>query len=198
MKSPGIYKIQSKKKPERIYIGSTQNIHLRWGVHLAELRKGIHINNKLQYHFNKYGEADLVFSLITGCDKNDLLALEQFYLDAFNPWFNICPTAGNTAGRPVSDETRKKIAKIHKGKSPWNKGKTLTEEHKRRIGARQQGENNSMYGKPSPRRGGKGYPNPNKGKKGIYSEETLSKMRISNKRAWELRKQKEREEQSCH
>jgi len=31
---------------------------------------------------------------------------------------------------------------------------------------------------------------PNKGKTGIYSEKTLVKMRVSNKKAWEKRKRK--------
>jgi hypothetical protein len=50
------------------------------------------------------------------------------------------------------------------------------------------GENNSMYGRPSPRKGKKGFPSPFKGKKGRYSAETLEKMRISNQRAWDRRK----------
>ena len=182
-KISGIYKIQSKKKPERIYIGSTKDIHLRWWVHLNELRKDIHINKKLQHHYNKYGEEDLVFSVITGCDINDLLALEQFYLDAFNPWFNICKIAGNTAGRPMSDEAKIKIGQAHKGKPVRPPGSRLTEEHKRKISEAMRGEKNHQYGKPSPRKGKKGYPNPNKGKRGIYSEETLEKMRKSNKHA---------------
>lgn len=197
MKAPGIYRIQSKKKPQRIYIGSAANLRSRRMSHLYELRKGIHINKKLQNHYNKYGESDLVFSVITCCDANDRLALEQFYLDAIQPWFNICRVAGNTAGRPVSDETRQKQSALKKGIPVRPKGSKLTEEHKKHISESMSGEKNHQYGKPSPRKGRKGYPNPNKGKRGIYSEETLAKMRISNQRAWDRRKQKEKEEQPC-
>ena len=193
----GIYKIQSKIKPERIYIGSAVNVPQRWRIHKTELRHDKHINKKLQNHANKYGVDDLVFNLITSCDKNDLLALEQFYLDALNPWFNICPIAGNTSGRPVSDITRKKISELHKGRSPWSKGKKLTEAHKQHIREAMSGEKNHQYGKPSPRKGKRGYPSPFKGKKGRYSEETLEKMRISNQRAWDKRKQKKEEESLC-
>ena len=54
MKTSGIYRIQSKIKSERIYIGSSVNIQSRWYHHLADLRKNIHGNSKLQNHFNKY------------------------------------------------------------------------------------------------------------------------------------------------
>jgi hypothetical protein len=57
-----------------------------------------------------------------------------------------------------------------------------------------EGERNSMYGKPAPIKGMKGkYPNKYKGVKGRYSEETLAKMRKSNKAAWMKRKQKKEE-----
>ena len=36
-------------------------------------------------------------------------------------------------GRHLSEETRKKISKAHKGKTTWIKGKHLSEEHKRKI-----------------------------------------------------------------
>lgn len=197
MRAPGIYKIQSICKPDRIYVGSAKDIHLRRWVHFNELRKNIHINKKLQNHYNKYGEGDLVFSIITCCDADDRLALEQFYLDAFRPYFNICMVAGNTAGRIFSDESRLKMKKAATGRQIRPKGSKLTEEHKRKISEAMRGEKNHQYGKRSPRKGGKGYPNPNKGKKGIYSEETLAKMRVSNKLAWEKRKQKTMEESLC-
>lgn len=122
-----------------------------------------------------YGLNDLVFSIIAGCSNDTLIAYEQFYIDALNPYFNICKKAGSPLGR-----------------APWNKGKTLSEEHKRNIGKSMEGENNSMYGVPAPIKGMKGkYPNKYKGVKGRYSEETLEKMRKSNKAAWEKRKEKE-------
>lgn len=179
-KISGIYKIQSTIHPERIYIGSANNVRRRWNEHKSDLLSHTHGNNKLQRHVNKYGWIDLVFSVIFECDECDLITYEQSYIDALSPYFNICKTADRRSGLP-----------------PWNKGRTLTEEHKRKIGARQEGENNSMYGKPSPRKGGKGYPSPFKGKKGRYSEETLEKMRISNQRAWDKRKQKKEEDRLC-
>ena len=144
-----------------------------------------HDNGKLQNHANKYGIEDLEFSLIVGCSEDMVIALEQFYIDALNPWFNINPTAGSSKG--VIHESRR-------GKPTWAKGKKFTEEHRRKISEAQKGKNNSMYGRPAPIKGMKGkYPSKWKGKKGRYSGETLEKMRKSNKLAWEKRKQKETE-----
>jgi len=67
MKISGIYKIQSKIKPERIYIGSANNIGKRRTNHLHKLRYGIHHAIKLQNHYNKYGVNDLIFETIEEC-----------------------------------------------------------------------------------------------------------------------------------
>lgn len=90
----GIYKIQSQKKPGRIYIGMSKNIIRRWKTHLCELRVNKHISIKLQRHYNKYGEGDLQFSIITSCDRKELKNIEQFYLDAYYPYFNQCKANG--------------------------------------------------------------------------------------------------------
>ena len=90
----GIYQIQSKVKPKRIYIGSSQKIGNRWYDHLMMLRKNKHYNKRLQEHYNKYGESDLQFSILIGCEKSRLKANEQFFMDCFNPYFNIDKTNG--------------------------------------------------------------------------------------------------------
>ena len=54
MKS-GIYKIQSKCKPDRIYIGSAINIEGRKRAHFSRLKHGYHHSIKLQRHYDKYG-----------------------------------------------------------------------------------------------------------------------------------------------
>jgi group I intron endonuclease len=188
MKLCGIYKIQSKKKPERIYVGSSVHIYSRWGKHRGDLSRNKHENGRLQNHVNKYGLDDLVFSIITGCSEDVTIAYEQFYIDALNPWFNLAPIAGTTRG--IIHESRRGIPVRPAGSK-------LTEEHKRKISEAMRGAKNHQYGKPSPRKGMKGNPNPYKGIKGRYSEETLQKMRISNQRAWDRRKQKQKEETLC-
>lgn len=126
----GTYRIRSKRKSQKCYIGSAINIHKRWREHLNDLRNERHKNKKLQFHFNKYGEADLQFTVLCGCDPADLLSQEQFYIDAFNPWFNVCPTAGNSLGRKLSEATKKKISDSHKGK---HTGRPMSEETRRKL-----------------------------------------------------------------
>ena len=147
MKISGIYQIQSKIKPERIYIGSAINIQKRWWVHLQQLKSNKHHSKKLQWHYNKYGKFDLVFSILIGCNKEDLINNEQIYIDSYNPYFNSCKTAGSQLGmkqskesnykrriallgeknhnygKELSKEHRKKLSKSLEGKIPWNKGK---------------------------------------------------------------------------
>lgn len=137
MKLTGIYKIQSQCKPERIYIGSAVNIHKRWLYHLEDLKGNRHHSKKLQRHYNKYGKDDLRFSVLIGCDKDDLIKTEQYYIDVYNPYFNGSPTAGSTLGNKMSEEAK---AKMRKPKS---------------IEAR---KNMSIAktGKPSPKKGLKG------------------------------------------
>ncbi len=122
MKTSGIYQIQSIIKPEKIYIGSAKNIDRRRKEHFRALRRGGHDNPKLQSHYNMYGESDLIFSLLLGCDECDLLKVEQYFIDTYNPWFNICKNATNCIGRVFSDETIDKMKKSHLGQIPWNKG----------------------------------------------------------------------------
>lgn len=183
----GIYKIQSKKFNDRCYIGSASNINGRWIKHLCSLRKNEHHSIKLQRHYNKYGEADLEFIVIVGCNKEDLLKHEQYFLDSFKPYFNICLTAGNTLGRKCTDETKLKISKSAKlrkyseedkkrlsdalkGNTYWL-GKHPSEETKLKISKAHKGKLCSDETK-------KKISDANKGRK--HSEETKQKIKESN------------------
>lgn len=118
----GIYKIQSKLKPNKIYIGSSVDFTQRKALHLSHLRSKTHHSPKLQRHYNKYGESDLVFTLFAICEKDELVPIdgiirpEQFFLWAYNPYFNCQPIAGSSLGSKSSAETRKKISERLKGK----------------------------------------------------------------------------------
>lgn len=193
-----IYKIQSIIKPERIYIGSAIQIKRRWYKHLYELKINKHNNPKLQRHFNKYGSTDLVFIIIEPCFPEFLFIREQYYVNTLNPWFNIVKKIGTNSrviskktkdklsivnlGRKVSDETKKKI-------SIANKGRQLTDEHKRNLSISGKGKHSNYrptkeqtLKRIETRRKLDHFKSWNKGRKGIYSEETLEKMRTSAKK----------------
>lgn len=114
MKISGIYEIGSRVKPERIYIGSSVNIQNRWYGHLRDLRNNRHSNKKLQNHYNKYGESDLLLSILLGCDKEDLIKIEQYFLDSCRTYFNVFMTAGSPLGHECSEETKRKISETEK------------------------------------------------------------------------------------
>lgn len=154
MKVSGIYQIQSKIKPERIYIGSSVNIRKRFNDHFTELTKGIHKNSRLQKHCNKYGISDLQFSTLLGCDKSDLIKVEQYFIDSKKPYFNISPTAGNTLGCKCSESTKEKIRQKAKGRkvseetklkmSYKRKGRKHTEATKEKMRLKALGNKNAL------------------------------------------------------
>lgn len=116
IKTSGIYKIQSIKFPDRIYIGSACNVQKRWNRHLFSLRKGNHHSKKLQNHYNKYGESDLQFTLIMGCDKEVLLDTEQYFLDISKTYFNIYKSTRQYSTAKQSESTIQKRSKSMTGK----------------------------------------------------------------------------------
>lgn len=153
MKITGIYKIQSKCKPQRVYIGSAVDINSRWNQHYCDLRKNKH-NKILQNHYNKYGEFDLQFSIIEQfkfISKDHLLFREQFYINLCNPYFNVCKIAGSCLGYKHSKETRKKESIARKGNKcgfkvghiPWCKNKKMSKEFKENCRKRKTGTHHS-------------------------------------------------------
>lgn len=113
-----IYKIRSMATG-REYVGSAGDFGLRKNVHLSQLRRGVHHAIKLQRHFNKYGEGDLVFDILEDIQNRELLVgREQFYIDSANPYFNSCPLASSCLGVKHSEESkaRRKHLKNRLGK----------------------------------------------------------------------------------
>jgi group I intron endonuclease len=134
----GIYKIQSKIHPERIYIGSSVNIHKRLNEHKRKLFLNKHDSPKLQDHFNKYFWQDLDCSIIEECQKEILVQREQYYIDVLNPWFNICKVAGNCLYKKHTEETKRKL-KIARNKRSGVKGWHHSEETKKKWSEKRKG-----------------------------------------------------------
>jgi len=132
-KGGGIYKIQSIIKPERYYIGSAINIGSRLKTHFKALRNNLHHSDKLQNHYNKYGAEDLQLFILLECNKEELLKEEQYFIDSLTPYFNICRVAGSPLGVIRSEETKKKLSELSKGKTSGFKGKQHSEDVKQRL-----------------------------------------------------------------
>jgi group I intron endonuclease len=120
----GVYAIISPSGKQ--YIGSAVSFRVRWNYHRSQLRRGLHHNASLQRAWNKYGEDSFEFKKIALCPVTDLLIVEQDRIDQLSPAYNICRIAGNSSGRRLSEESKKKI-------SDKNRGRTLSAEHRAAI-----------------------------------------------------------------
>jgi len=183
----GIYKITNKIN-NNFYIGSAVNIKIRFNTHKRTLRNNNHCNEHLQRAWCSYGESSFSFEILEQCDRNDLIAREQHYINELMPQYNILPTAGSCLGRKHSQETKNKIAQGMTGKknclgykltqdqkdviSKRNKGRPLTEETKKKLSI-------ANTGHIIPEEVRVKISNANKGK--TKSEETKKKLSLANK-----------------
>ena len=166
MRQEGVYMIQSITHPERIYVGSALNLRNRESAHRTDLLRGSHVNPKLQFHYNEYGENDLIFEVLESGDyfcKNHRLAREQGWMAhfAYNgtgiPYFNIVPVAGSCQGRVLSDETKKKIGDKSRNRSNESnqkigdqlRGRKRTPEAVEKSASKLRGVPSKKKGKPS-------------------------------------------------
>jgi group I intron endonuclease len=124
-----IYKISSKSKPDRVYVGSAKNFNARMSLHKHDLKRNKHHSKKLQRHVNKYGIGDLSFSVLEECSYDTILKREQHYIDTLKPYFNCNPIAGSNQNRKFGSmkaEHKDKIRKALTGKSNWKAGIKLS------------------------------------------------------------------------
>jgi group I intron endonuclease len=88
MKS-GIYFIQNNATGA-FYVGSsTSDTRARWRSHRFHLRRGTHVNRKLQNAWNKYGEINFSFHAVTGVAPEDCRNLEQVFINVLTPYYNL-------------------------------------------------------------------------------------------------------------
>ena len=135
-KTSGIYAIVNKIN-WHIYIGSSENITNRWKRHYKLLQNGEHHSNHLQHAWNKYGADCFKFVIIFLCNKHNLLACEQFYIDILRPEYNVSPKAGSSMGIIRSEEYRLK-------QSISQRGKIISKETRERISHGMMGKQNSL------------------------------------------------------
>lgn len=148
----GVYKILNNIN-NKFYIGSSIDILNRKRQHFSELEKNRHGNRHLQSSYNKHGKENFEFIILEECDESILMNREQYYIDTFNPKFNIRIFAESNRGivrsndfrkkisqalkqRIIKDETREKISKLKTGV----KLGPMSEEHKKKIGNSHRGK----------------------------------------------------------
>lgn len=112
--------------PERVYIGSASEFGRRFRMHRSALLNNKHVNPKLQHHYDKYGDKDLVFSVVKACSEDELtpingvIEIEQSFMYLYReegksiPYFNICPTAGSCKGMVFSGRKLGAMSQAHK------------------------------------------------------------------------------------
>jgi group I intron endonuclease len=95
----GVYQIRCIPTG-KMYVGSAVDIRARWGQHSRNLRRGDHPNAHLQQAWNKYGEGQFEFSVLELASKDDLIQVEQKWMDKTRcanreVGFNIFDKAGS-------------------------------------------------------------------------------------------------------
>lgn len=120
---------------------------------LADNFVGWEVHHRLETH-NSDGERRLVDITMA-----ELKALDMYYNRPASELIYLTKAehlklhhTGNhyTLGKPLSDETKKKISEATKGRTTWNKGKQFSEAAKKKMSENHKdvnGENNPMYGK---------------------------------------------------
>lgn len=118
-KNSGIYKITCHQN-NRFYIGSSSNLTHRLRVHKNSLRRGNHVNPKLQASWDKHGDSSFSFEIIFMCPSAYLPDVEQAFitdLEAVKSGFNISEFVDSPMrGRKHSEAAKLRMSEGKKGR----------------------------------------------------------------------------------
>lgn len=107
MEKTGIYKITNPVNNE-IYIGSASTtFNKRFWQHRRLLELNKNPCKYLQRIYNKNQNVNFVFEILEICPKEDCIKREQYYIDNFDPKYNLCRVAGSSLGRVRTKEAIK-------------------------------------------------------------------------------------------
>lgn len=123
-----VYIFQHIENKSEIYIGSTYNINQRIKQHRYSVKNGHRTCPKFYNYIEKYGWDNFRLGILEYINIYDLnkdkyeiksviLDREQYYLNKINPSLNINKTAGSTLGYKHTEEMRKTMGLLRKGKS---------------------------------------------------------------------------------
>lgn len=108
-KISGIYKITNILNND-YYIGSSNNIKVRWTDHSSLLKNNKHSNIFFQRAYNKYGKHNFKFEIIATCPNEYLIRLEQWFIDNLNPKYNLAKICkAPMQGKTHSEKSKQKM-----------------------------------------------------------------------------------------
>lgn len=148
-----IYKIINIRN-NKVYIGQTVNYENRFKDHFYRLSRGIHVNQKLQNAFNKYGSENFQMVKIDSANnKEELDKKEIEYIKKYNSNNRDCGYNLNSGGAngKLSLETKMKLSRAFSGsKNPMYglKGKNHPAhgyKHSKESKEKISGENNYQF-----------------------------------------------------
>lgn len=134
----GVYEILNTITKER-YVGSASRIgksnslsgfYVRFEKHKSLLKSNKHYNIHLQRAYNKYGENNFNFNVLSICPPEYCIKLEQWFLDNLKPEYNIRKIADSNKGIKFTAEHKEKLSKSIKN-SLKNK---VDNSYRKRIG----------------------------------------------------------------
>lgn len=126
----GIYKITSPSG--KIYIGQSINIKRRIYEHTYNKSNK---KSRIYKSILKHGWNAHVFEIIQECQEHELNDLEIYYIkfyNTFNTEHGMNLTEGGNCTK-MSEETKKKMSLVRKGRKAWNRGIKHTEETKTKM-----------------------------------------------------------------
>lgn len=101
----GIYGFLCKTN-NKLYIGSSIELSIRFNKHINGLQSNILLQNAI----NKYNLQDFIFIVFEYCEPEELLSREQFYMNTLEPEFNILKVAGSSLGFIHKKESKTKMS----------------------------------------------------------------------------------------
>lgn len=127
--------MHKNKINDKVYIGITsQKPQNRWGSNGSKYKKGLRFYNAIKKYTWQNFEHIILFEKLTKkeAEQKEIELIRQYKSNDVNYGYNIA-NGGNSKGKH-SEETKRKIGDKNKGKTPWTKGRKLTEEHRKKIG----------------------------------------------------------------
>jgi group I intron endonuclease len=135
----------------KYYIGSSVNLNSRISDYYQEHYYKDKNNLTIVKALVKYGMGNFKLIILELTEKENTLTREQYYLDKYEPEYNILALAGNSLGLQHTESTKEKMREKALGRKH-------SLEVRQKMSENRKGENNNFFGK-------------------THSEENLAKLR---------------------